>query len=162
MMFCFVCFLGPHPRHMEVPRLGVESGCSCWPTPQPQPQPHRIHAASVSYTTAHGSAGSLTHWARPGVEPTSSWGSLTAEPQRELLNDIFRSGILTHLLNRDLLLWGSNSTRQPFVFYFSFKDLSDCGKGSPSILTIHSLHSHQNSSATISYYFLKSWREYWL
>ena len=24
-VFClFVCFLGPHPRHMEVPRLGVE------------------------------------------------------------------------------------------------------------------------------------------
>ena len=21
---CFVCFLGPYPRHMEVPRLGVE------------------------------------------------------------------------------------------------------------------------------------------
>ena len=24
-------------------------------------------------TTAHGNAGSLTHWARPGIEPTSSW-----------------------------------------------------------------------------------------
>ena len=23
--FCLVWFLGPHPRHMEVPRLGVES-----------------------------------------------------------------------------------------------------------------------------------------
>ena len=23
--FCFVCFLGLHPRHMEVPRLGVQS-----------------------------------------------------------------------------------------------------------------------------------------
>ena len=22
--FLFFCFLGPHPRHMEVPRLGVE------------------------------------------------------------------------------------------------------------------------------------------
>ena len=21
---CFFCFLGPHPQHMEVPRLGVE------------------------------------------------------------------------------------------------------------------------------------------
>ena len=26
---------------------------------------------SATYTTAHGNA--LTHWARPGVEPTSSW-----------------------------------------------------------------------------------------
>ena len=26
LIFClFVCFLGPHPWHMEVPRLGVES-----------------------------------------------------------------------------------------------------------------------------------------
>ena len=32
---------------------------------------------------------SLTHWARPGIESTSSWilvGFITAEPQRELLN----------------------------------------------------------------------------
>ena len=28
---------------------------------------------STTYTTAHGNAGSLTHWARPGMEPTSSW-----------------------------------------------------------------------------------------
>ena len=28
---------------------------------------------SVSYTTAHGSAGSLIHWARPGIEPATSW-----------------------------------------------------------------------------------------
>ena len=24
-LFCFVCFLGPYLRHMEVPRLGAES-----------------------------------------------------------------------------------------------------------------------------------------
>ena len=28
---------------------------------------------SVTYTTAHGNAGSLTHWARPGIAPTTSW-----------------------------------------------------------------------------------------
>ena len=33
----------------------------------------RIQAASVTYTTAHGNAASLTHWARPEIEPTSSW-----------------------------------------------------------------------------------------
>jgi len=27
----------------------------------------------VTYTTAHGNAGSLTHWVRPGFEPESSW-----------------------------------------------------------------------------------------
>ena len=37
---------------------------------------------SATYTTVHGSTRSLTHWARPGIEPMSSWmlGSLTAEP----------------------------------------------------------------------------------
>ena len=29
----------------------------------------RIRDASVTYTTAHGNVGSLTHGARPGIEP---------------------------------------------------------------------------------------------
>ena len=39
----------------------------------PQSQQVGIQAASPTYTTAHGNAGSLTPWARPGIEPTSSW-----------------------------------------------------------------------------------------
>ena len=39
----------------------------------PQPQQLRIQTESVSYTTAHGNAGSLTHWVRPGIEPATSW-----------------------------------------------------------------------------------------
>ena len=32
--FWSIClFLGPHLQHMEVPRLGVDSSYSCWPTP---------------------------------------------------------------------------------------------------------------------------------
>ena len=31
-----VVFSGPHPRHVEVPRQGVNRSCSCQPTPQPQ------------------------------------------------------------------------------------------------------------------------------
>ena len=30
-------------------------------------------AASSTYTTAQGTAGSLSHWTRPGIEPASSW-----------------------------------------------------------------------------------------
>ena len=45
--------------------------CSCWPTPQPQQ--HQIQAESVTYTRVHSNAGSLTPWARPGIEPTTSW-----------------------------------------------------------------------------------------
>ena len=65
------CFLGPHPRHMEGHRLGVQS--------EPQLAAYatatamQIRAASATYTTAHGNAGSLTHWAKPGIKPTTSW-----------------------------------------------------------------------------------------
>ena len=37
--------------------------------PMSWPQPHQIRATSATYTTAHGNAGSFTHWAGPGVEP---------------------------------------------------------------------------------------------
>ena len=50
--------------------VGLKWSCSRWPTPQSQQ--HRIRAISVTYTTAHGNAGSLTHWARPGIETASS------------------------------------------------------------------------------------------
>ena len=36
-------------------------------------QQHRIPATFATYTTAHPHARSLTHWARQGVEPASSW-----------------------------------------------------------------------------------------
>ena len=64
-------FLGLHPRHREVPSLGVQSELQL--RPMPQPQQRQIWAASVSYTTAHGNTGSLAHGARPGIEPASSW-----------------------------------------------------------------------------------------
>ena len=43
--------------------------------PRPQPRQHRIWATStsVTYTTGHSNAGSLRHWSRPGIKPTSSW-----------------------------------------------------------------------------------------
>ena len=45
-------------------------------------------AMAATYATAWGNAGSLTHWARPGIEPASSWtlsGSQPVELQWELL-----------------------------------------------------------------------------
>ena len=38
-----------------------------------EPQQRTIWAMSVTYTIAHANTGSLTHWARPGIEPVSSW-----------------------------------------------------------------------------------------
>ena len=43
VFFLSFIFLGPHLRHMEVPRLGVESELQL-----------------LAYTKAHGNAGSLT------------------------------------------------------------------------------------------------------
>ena len=56
---------------MEVPRLGLESelqlpaSTTAPPTPDPSWIFH-LHAA-------HGNAGSLTQYVRPGIEPASSW-----------------------------------------------------------------------------------------
>ena len=36
LFFFFLVSLGPHPWHMEAPRLGVKWSYSCWPLPQPQ------------------------------------------------------------------------------------------------------------------------------
>ena len=41
-----------------------------------QPQQRGIRAASATYTTAHGNAGSLTHWERPGIESATLWFSV--------------------------------------------------------------------------------------
>ena len=51
-----------------------------------QPQQCQIQATSVTYITAHGNARSFIHWARPGIEPTTSWflvGLVSAAPQWE-------------------------------------------------------------------------------
>ena len=65
--FFSLVFLGH--THMGVPRLGVElelqltayaTVCQIW-------------ATSATYITAHDNARSLTHWARPWIEPVSSW-----------------------------------------------------------------------------------------
>ena len=74
--------------HVEIPRL---EGCSCSCQPMPQPQPRQIQASTTTYTTAHGNARSLTHWARPGIEPSTSQflvGIISAAPRWELLGSL--------------------------------------------------------------------------
>jgi len=73
LLFIYFClFL----RHMEVLRLRVKSELQL-----------------PAYTIAHGNAGSLTHWVRPGIKlASSSWtrvGFITAEPQWELWHSVF-------------------------------------------------------------------------
>ena len=81
-LFFSSCFLWSHLRHMDVPSLGVKLELHLLPMPQPY-QCH-FQATSVTYTTAHSSAGSLTHWVSPGIELTSSWilvGFVSTVPQ---------------------------------------------------------------------------------
>ena len=54
--FFFFVFLRSRPGHMEVPRLGG------W-----------FRAVAAGLRHSHGNDGSLTHWARPVIEPASSW-----------------------------------------------------------------------------------------
>ena len=45
-----------------------------------------IGAVAAGLPHSHSNAGSLTHWVKPGLEPTSSWilaGFITAEPQQD-------------------------------------------------------------------------------
>ena len=71
IFFVFLSFLGPYMGIWRFP------GCSCqlelWPLTYARATATGIWAESATYTTAHGNAGSLTHWARPGIEPKTSW-----------------------------------------------------------------------------------------
>ena len=52
----------------------------------------RIRATAAGLHHRHRNTGSLTHWTRPGIKPTSSWilvGFVSAEPWRELPNQYF-------------------------------------------------------------------------
>ena len=55
----FFVSLGPHPWHMEVPRLVVKLELQL--ESMSQPQEHWIQAASATYTAAFSNARSLTH-----------------------------------------------------------------------------------------------------
>ena len=95
-------FLGLLLQHMEVPRLGVEFGATA------ASLDHSHAVRDPPCICAHGNAGSLTHWARPGIAPASSWipvRFITTEPWWELQNwlsetllglGLSHSGFCTH------------------------------------------------------------------
>ena len=61
-------FLGLHQKHMEVPKLGVQS--------QLQPPAYTTATAMSDLSCIldlHGNTGFLTHWARPGIKSELSW-----------------------------------------------------------------------------------------
>ena len=80
----FFCLFRGEPRHMDVPKgliRAVAAGL------RHSLSNAGIRAASVTYTTAHGSARSLIHWVGPGIKPVSLWllvRFISNEPQWEL------------------------------------------------------------------------------
>ena len=84
--FCFCLLFRATPvTYGGSQARGWNRSYSCWP--MPQTQQCQIQAESGIYTTAHGNSGSLTHWARSGIEPTTSWflvGLVFIEPRWEL------------------------------------------------------------------------------
>ena len=72
--YLFFCLFRPAP----VPYGGSQVRGCIGPVAAGQ-----IRAVSATYTTAQGNARSLIHWARPGMEPVSSWALVrfvSAEP----------------------------------------------------------------------------------
>ena len=60
-------------------------------------------ALSVTYTTAHSNTGFLTHWARPGIKPTSS--SILVR----LINPWATKGIPVTLILNKQIMWLTHS-----------------------------------------------------
>ena len=130
----FVClfvlvFLGPHLWHMEVPRLGSNRSCSCWPTPQPQQS--GIQTKSETYNITLGNTGSLTYWSMPGIEPASSvtlvgfithWAK-TGTPSLVFTDTFFIKYILAILLYLFLVIVLCSFCRLPPFFVISVLNL---------------------------------------
>ena len=112
-LFFFFFFLFPYATHVAAcVAYAASQARGQGVNLQLQPQQHRIWATSVTYTTALGNTGYLTHWARPGMEPASSWTAwtsflpwaslstlirfLTAESQWELLYKFLRDGTISY------------------------------------------------------------------
>ena len=80
-----------------------------------------IWAASVTYTTAHGSTRSLICWARPGIEAVSLWilvGFVTSESQWELPHFCFKLSItFAHLIA--LYFHLDSHTFEPWLSYIA-------------------------------------------
>ena len=65
-------------------------------------------SASVTYTTAHGNAWSLTHWVRPGLNPQphgSSLDSLTTESQQEFQPDAILDAFILQVFQGSICIF---------------------------------------------------------
>ena len=72
LSFFFLVFLDKKdPRHMKMSWLAVR--LELQPLAYATATATWIQATSAAYRAAHSNAGSLIHWARPGIKPAHSW-----------------------------------------------------------------------------------------
>ena len=92
----------------------------------------------MTYTTAHGNAGSLTHWVRPGIEPTSSWilvRFISSVPQQEHHYPFFKILFMAHWL---FILQAQFERQLPVKFGKPLEALKTSSPHQPSIYTYYS------------------------
>ena len=70
-IYLFIYFLGPHPWHMEVPRLAVQSELQLPACTTATATPDWSCICDLHHSSWQ--CRSLTHWTRPGIKPASSW-----------------------------------------------------------------------------------------
>ena len=86
LFFFFFFLLGPHLRHMEVHRLGVELELQLLATATATAMTDPSHVCDLHHSARQLQI--LNHWVRPRIEPAPSWillGFITAEPWWGLL-----------------------------------------------------------------------------
>ena len=71
--FCFFGLLGPQPQHMESSQAWGQIGAVAASLRQSHSDSGTRDPRCICDLHAHLNAESLTHWARPGIEPESSW-----------------------------------------------------------------------------------------
>ena len=96
IFFFFAFFLGLHPQiyGSSQARSRIRAVAAGLRHSHRQRQ---IRDESATYTTVHCNMGSLTHWARPGIEPASSW--LLVKFIFAAWNGILKLSIRNHLVS---------------------------------------------------------------
>ena len=116
-LFCFVClcvfgfFRAAPVAYGGSQAMGrIRAVVPAYATARAVPDP----SWSVTYITAHSNTRSLTHWARPGIEPASSWilvRFVSAEPCQEFHHTVLIIVALQHCLK-------SGRVMPPALFFF--------------------------------------------
>ena len=102
--FLGLFFRATPAAHRGSQARGLNQSYSC----QPQPPKHQIQTTSANYTAAHSNTRSLTHWARPGIEPVTSWflvGFVFTVPWWELQSFPFWKWCLPVKVTSNALFW---------------------------------------------------------